>query len=537
MGSFSPNGQIKGDKTLNKKKLILSKIKKLCRLVFGRTMIVFLFVMIQIIFFWLCVNTMKNSMEYFYVMNLIISTLAMIYIISDKSNTSFKMAWIIPVLTLPVFGTLMYTYVRLEIGTRLVRKRLSDVIKETNRYLPQNDDVVHELADIDEAEVRFAEYMKNHAFFPVYKNTATKFFPFGEDKFEALKRELLAAEKFIFMEYFIVDEGYMWDSILEILKQKVKEGVEVRFMYDGTCTIMLLPVNYPKKMQALGIKCKVFSPIVPVLSTVQNNRDHRKIVVIDGKTAFTGGINLADEYINKVKRFGQWKDTGIMLKGEAVKSFTMMFLQNWNMTEQKWDNFGDYIVSDFPELRDEAKPGYVIPYSDSPLDRENVGLSVYLDILYRAKKYVHIMTPYLIIDDEMKTALCYAAKRGVDVAIIMPHIPDKKYAFWLAHTYYAELIEAGVKIYEYTPGFVHAKVFVSDDIRAVVGSINLDYRSLFLHFECAAYTYGTGSVRETEEDFCLTLQKCQRITLDDCKKFNVFTKFLGSALRIMAPLM
>ena len=335
MGSFSPNGQIKGDKTLNKKKMMLSKIKKLCRLVFGRTMIVFLFVIIQIVFFWLCVNTMKNSMEYFYALNLIISTLAMIYIISDKSNTSFKMAWIIPVLTLPVFGTLMYTYVRLEIGTRLVRRRLSDVIKETNGYLPQNDDVVHELADIDEAEVRFAEYMKNHAFFPVYKNTATKFFPFGEDKFEALKRELLAAEKFIFMEYFIVDEGYMWDSILEILKQKVKEGVEVRFMYDGTCTIMLLPVNYPKKMQALGIKCKVFSPIVPVLSTVQNNRDHRKIVVIDGKTAFTGGINLADEYINKVKRFGQWKDTGIMLKGEAVKSFTMMFLQNWNMTEQK----------------------------------------------------------------------------------------------------------------------------------------------------------------------------------------------------------
>lgn len=365
--------------------MMLSKIKKLCRLVFGRTMIVFLFVIIQIVFFYLCVNTMKNSMEYFYALNLIISTLAMIYIISDKSNTSFKMAWIIPVLTLPVFGTLMYTYVRLELGTRLVRRRLSDVIKETNGYLPQNDDVVRELADIDEAEARFAEYMKSHAFFPVYKNTATKFFPLGEDKFEALKKELLAAKKFIFMEYFIVDEGYMWDTILEILKQKVKEGVEVRFMYDGTCTIMLLPVNYPKKMQALGIKCKVFSPIVPVLSTVQNNRDHRKIVVIDGKTAFTGGINLADEYINKVERFGHWKDTGIMLKGEAVKSFTMMFLQNWNMTEQNWDNFGDYIVSDFPEIKDEAKSGYVIPYSDSPLDRENVGLNVYLDILYRAK--------------------------------------------------------------------------------------------------------------------------------------------------------
>lgn len=519
-------------------KIFISKLKKLCRLVFGRTMIVFLFLLIQIVFFWLCVNSMRNSMEFFYAINLIISTVAMVYIISDnKSNTSFKMAWIIPVLTLPVFGTLMYAFVRLEFGTRLVRRRLSDVIVETNRFLPQNDDVVCELADIDESEARFAEYMKNCAFFPVYKNTATKYFPLGEDKFEVLKKELLAAEKFIFMEYFIVDEGTMWDSILEILKQKVKEGVEVRFMYDGTCTLMLLPVNYPKKMQALGIQCKVFSPIVPVLSTVQNNRDHRKIVVIDGKTAFTGGINLSDEYINEIKRFGHWKDTGIMLKGEAVKSFTMMFLQNWNMTEQKWDNFSDYIVTDFPEIKNGSKPGYVIPYSDSPLDRENVGQNVYLDILYRAKRYVHIMTPYLIIDDEMSTALCYAAKRGVDVSIIMPHIPDKKYAFWLAHTYYAELIEAGVKMYEYTPGFVHAKVFVSDDIRSVVGSINLDYRSLFLHFECAAYTYGTASVREAEEDYQLTLQKCESVTLEDCKKFNIFTKIIGRVLRILAPLM
>lgn len=515
----------------------ISRIKKLGRLLFGRTMIVFLFLIIQIVFFWLCINSMRDSMEYFYALNLIISTLAMIYIISDNSNTGFKIAWIIPVLTLPVFGTLMYIYVKLELGTRLVRNKLSGVIKETNRFLSQNENVVQEIADIDEAEARFAEYMGNHAFFPVYKNTVTKYFPLGEDKFESLKKELLAAEKFIFMEYFIVDEGYMWDSILEILKQKVKEGVEVRFMYDGTCTLMLLPVNYPKKMQALGIKCKVFSPIRPVLSTVQNNRDHRKIVVIDGKTAFTGGINLADEYINRESRFGHWKDTGIMLKGEAVKSFTMMFLQNWDINEQKNDNFSDYIVTDFPEIKNEAKPGYVIPYSDSPLDKENVGQNVYLDFLYRAKKYVHIMTPYLIIDDEMITALCYAAKRGVDVSIIMPHIPDKKYAFWLAHTYYAELIAAGVKIYEYTPGFVHAKVFVSDDIRSVVGSINLDYRSLFLHFECAAYTYGTASVKETEEDYQLTLQKCQRITLEDCKKFSAISKILGKVLRIIAPLM
>lgn len=521
---------------MNKKRFI-QKIKKLCRLLFGRTMIVFLFVLIQIIFFWLCVNYMKNSMENFYVLNLILSLLAMIYIISDKSNTSFKMAWIIPVLTMPVFGTLMYTYVKLELGTHVARKRLAVVIKNTERCLQQNDEVVSELEKFDCSEARFAEYMKNYALFPVYKNTATQYFPLGEDKFETLKNELRKAERFIFMEYFIVDEGYMWNSILEILKEKAKQGVEVRFMYDGTCTLMLLPVNYPKKLKSFGIKCKVFSPIKPVLTTVQNNRDHRKIVVIDGKTAFTGGINIADEYINRVQRFGHWKDTGIMLKGEAVKSFTMMFLQNWNADELREDNYSDFIVTDFPELAAIAKPGYVIPYSDSPLDHENVGQNVYLDILYRAEKYVHIMTPYLILDDEMITALCYAAKRGVDVSIIMPHIPDKKYAFWLAHTYYEALISEGVSIYEYTPGFVHAKVFVSDDVRAVVGSINLDYRSLFLHFECAAYTYGTNSVKQTEVDFIETLEKCQKITLEDCKKFGFFPKFFGKALRFIAPLM
>ena len=518
-------------------KRIFSKLRKLCRLIFGRTMVVFVCVAAQVAFFWLCVNYLRSSMSNFYLVNMILSLFAMIFVISDSTNTSFKIAWIIPILTLPVFGTLMYTYVKLELGTHVVRRKLTDIISRTGKYLMQDENVVREISDIDKSEACFSKYMKEHALFPIYKNTAATYFPLGEDKFETLKAELIKAEKFIFMEYFIIDEGYMWNEVLEILKQKAKEGVEVRLMYDGTCTIMLLPVNYPKKMKAFGIKCKVFSPLVPVLSTVQNNRDHRKIVVIDGKTAFTGGINLADEYVNKVKRFGHWKDTGIMLKGEAVKSFTIMFLQNWNITEQKEDNYSDYIVSDFPEIGNLPKPGYVIPYSDSPLDRENVGQNVYLDILYRAKKYVHIMTPYLILDDEMMTALCYSAKRGVDTSIIMPHIPDKKYAFWLAHTYYAELIEAGVKIYEYTPGFVHAKVFVSDDIRAVVGSINLDYRSLFLHFECAAYNYGTACVKDVEEDYRDTLSKCVEITLEDCKKFGFFTKLIGRALRIIAPLM
>lgn len=509
-------------------------MKKLLRIIFGRTMIAALFLLIQIVILFLVVTELSAYYELFYAVTIAISVIAVFYIINDSGSTAFKLAWIIPILAMPVFGTLMYVFVKLELGARIVNGRLFKLIEKTKPLIKQDTEVICRLRQEDAAECNFAEYMNNHAFYPVYTNTRTRYFPLGEDKYEALLEELEKAEKFIFMEYFIVEEGRMWNSVLDILKRKAAEGVEVRFMYDGTCTFALLPVNYPKKLQKFGIKCRVFSPIRPVLSTVQNNRDHRKIVVIDGVKAFTGGINLADEYINARERFGHWKDTAIMLEGEAVKSFTVMFLQNWNIYDTKEEDFCRYIPAEFPKF---DADGYVIPYSDSPLDGEAVGRSVYIDILYRAQRYVHIMTPYLIIDDETRTALTYAAKRGVEVCIIMPGKPDKRYAYYVARTFYPELIAAGVKIYEYTPGFVHAKVFVSDDIRSVVGSINLDYRSLFLHFECAAYTYNTSSVKEAEDDFQALLKKCRRITDEDCKKLGLFKKIIGRVLRIIAPLM
>ena len=324
-------------------------------------------------------------------------------------------------------------------------------------------------------------------------------------------------------------------SVTLILEQKVKEGVEVRFMYDGMCSISKLPYNYPRVLRMKGIRCKMFNPIKPVLSTQQNNRDHRKICVIDGKVAFTGGINLGDEYINRKERFGHWKDTAIMLKGEAVQSFTMMFLQMWNLDERIGESFQKYLT---PLSKENGRDlGFVIPYADNPFDDENVGEEVYLHILNHAKKYVHIMTPYLILDNEMITTLTRAVKSGIEVIIIMPHIPDKKYAFALAKTYYAELIEAGVKIYEYTPGFVHAKVFVSDDDTATVGTINLDYRSLYLHFECGAFIYRNEVVAEIEKDFQSTLAKCQEITMKDVKGRSILSKVTGEVFRIVAPLM
>ena len=503
-------------------------------------MIVVLGLSIQIIFIVSALMFFSDRFVYFSVASMLLSAVVLVWIINDNTNPYYKLSWVVPVMLIPFFGTVTYIFAKLELGTHIMNKRILSLIDETSPFIPQNEETLEELEKISVKEKNLAVYMKAYAGYPVWKNTYAEYYPVGEDFFAAMIPELEAAKEFIFMEYFIVERGEMWNTILEILARKAKEGVDVRFMYDGMCSLMLVPYNYPKKLEAMGIKCKMFSPIKPVLSTVQNNRDHRKILVVDGHTAFTGGVNLADEYINKVERFGHWKDTAVMLKGEAVAGFTIMFLQNWNITEYgKEDKYENYIRTDFPQLREENLPadGFVLPYGDSPLDNENVGQTVYQDILNRAERYVHIMTPYLILDNEMTGALTYAAKRGVDVIIIMPHVPDKVYAYLLARSYYAELIRAGVKIYEYTPGFVHAKCFVSDDTRAVVGSINLDYRSLFLHFECASYFYRHPVVAQVEQDMQDTLKKCMQITLEDCKRFNIFKRAAGHILRLFAPLM
>ena len=333
------------------------------------------------------------------------------------------------------------------------------------------------------------------------------------------------------MEFFIVDEGYMWGRILNILAQKVKEGVEVRMMYDGTCEFAKLPRSYSKKLRALGIKCKVFNPLRAALIIQMNNRDHRKITVIDGKVGYTGGYNLADEYFGRTKPYGHWKDTALMLKGPAVRSFTVMFLQLWSadLRTPEYHKFLSAPVETFDA------PGFVMPYSDSPLDNDRVGEQVYIDLLNRAEKYVHIMTPYLILDGQMESALCYAARRGVDVRIILPGIPDKKSAYCLAKTHFAALHSAGVKLYTYTPGFVHAKSFVCDDSIATVGTTNMDFRSLYLNFECGAYLYGSDAVPAVKQDYLGTLKKCRRITEADCKTGIFMTQF-QNVMRLLGPL-
>lgn len=514
----------------------VKKAKKgFLNLIFSRAFILMALVIAQLFMFGATVTFLQEYETYIHAIFLLLSVVVVIYIINGNGNTSFKITWMLLILISPILGTAFYGFMKMQPGTSYLEKRFGVLNNQMKPYMQQDKELLEQLRVSKAANANLVTYMNNQISFPVYKNTTVTYFSSGEEKFEELKKQLRQAEEYIFMEYFIIEKGVMWNEILDILKEKVWQGVEVRVMYDGMCSLSALPTFYDKELRRAGIKCKQFNKVQPMLTSYQNNRDHRKICVVDGKVAFTGGINLADEYINVKERFGHWKDTAIMLKGEAVQSFTMMFLKMWNITEKRGENYEYYLSEKEDTMKQEL--GYVLPYADSPFDEKNVGEQVYLHILNHAKKYVHIMTPYLIIDDDLQETLQYAAQCGVEVVIIMPHIPDKWYAFAVAKTYYASLIKAGVQIYEYVPGFVHAKVFVSDNDTATVGTINLDYRSLYHHFECGAFIYNNPVIWDIERDFQETLKKCKRVTAEDLRNRNILEKIAGKVLRLIAPLM
>lgn len=509
--------------------------KKFFKMVFSRAGIFVILILVQMLIFLGIPYYLKEYATFIYSVMSLMEIIVLVYIINTEGNPAFKLSWILCVMAVPVVGTIFYIYVHLQLETRFVQNRLAALRMETEPYMDQDQKITDALWEGKSANAQLSYYLSHQLGFPTYRNTEAEYFPVGEAKFTSMIKELEKAEKFIFMEYFIVEEGIMWNTILEILKRKVAEGVEVRFMYDGMCAFDLLPYSYPKKLQKYGINCKMSNKIRPFVSTIQNNRDHRKICVIDGQVGYVGGVNLADEYINEKERFGHWKDTAVLLRGDAVQSLTMIFLQMWDVDMRGVEPYGKYLTKKADILNE--KLGYVIPYADSPFDHENVGEEVYFHILNHAKKYVHIMTPYLILDNEMLTTLIRAAKSGIEVIIIMPHIPDKWYAFAVAKTYYKELIEGGVQIYEYTPGFVHAKIFVSDDDTATVGSINLDFRSLYLHFENGVFIYDNPEVQKVEEDFQNTLAKCHKVTVTEVRNRGILMKMAGQVLRLVAPLM
>ena len=503
-----------------------------------RLILIGLLVLIQtgwMIFLMMKLNTYSTAIT------LLLTFIAMfiaLKIFGTHVNAAQKMPWLIVITAVPFFGICIYLLFGRSIVTKGVRRSFNNIETNVLTLLKQDNGIIDDIASKDKGVANQCRYISNTARYPVYSNTDVKYYPTTDVSFEAQLVELEKAEHFIFMEYHAIEDAESFARLKHILENKAQSGVEVRIFYDDLGSIFFLNKEFIKQMRQKGIQCRVFNPLKVIVNMFMNNRDHRKIVVIDGHTAFTGGVNLADEYINRKVRFGHWKDTAIMLKGDAVQSFTMMFLQMWNVTERQPEDYGKYAVpKDYEHPQSTDHSGFVLPYGDSPMDREQVGERVYLDILNQARSYVHIMTPYLILDDEMVNALSYAAKRGIDVKLIMPHIPDKKYAYMLARTFYPELTRAGVKIYEYTPGFVHAKVFVSDDEKAVVGTINLDFRSLYLHFECAAYIYRNPVVFDVERDFEETLKKCSLITMEDCKNYSWMGKKLGRLMRLVAPLM
>lgn len=512
-------------------RLIPKRRTGLKKLLFSRVGLFLILILVQLFVLWV-IYELLLKFEWLTLFQSIFLLTMVFYLFNTDMDSSAKLTWCGLFMFFPVPTALFLLFSQLDVGHRKEKRRYSEMLSASRKMLTQNKLTIvkQELTDSGTSDLCF--YLNRTGRFPIYENTEVRFFPLGEDKYAAMIPQLKAAKKFIFLEYFIIDEGLMWGNILNILIDKAAHGVDVRVMYDGMCEISTLTHDYPQLLAKHGIKCKPFSRIRPFISTSYNYRDHRKILVIDGKVAFNGGVNLADEYINHIDRFGHWKDTAIMLKGEAVQSFTLMFLQMWNMTEAQptWDECQLLYPSNTTD-------GFVMPYCDAPLDGERVGENVYIDILYRSISYVHIMTPYLILDNELEVALKYAAKRGVEVQIILPGIPDKKSAYSLAKKHYRSLIDAGVQIYEYTPGFVHAKIFVSDNEKAVVGTINLDYRSLYHHFECATYLYRTGCISEIETDFQNTLQKCRRVTRETIKAEKLSLKIRGSILKLFAPLM
>ena len=433
-------------------------------------------------------------------------------IYSQYKTSTMKMPWIVLILAVPVVGVTLYLLVGLSGVTGRMRTRYEKIDEKLLPMLPSNEQNIEELKEKNSRAANISHYIKQFSFYPLYKNTDITYYDDAAKGLEAQLQDIAKAQKFIFMEYHAIEDKESWSRIQSALEERVRAGVEVRVFYDDMGSIGFVNADFVKKLKKVGINCRVFNPVMPVINFFLNNRDHRKITVIDGNIGFTGGYNLADEYFNITNPYGKWKDTGIRLEGEAVKSMTITFLEMWNAIKSKDiddNDFDKYLIdSDYVA----KQTGFIQPYADSPLDGEQVGESVYISMIDKAESYCWFMTPYLIITDEMTHALSLAAKRGVDVRIITPGIPDKKLVYSVTRSFYHGLVKDGVRIYEWTPGFCHAKVSVVDDCMATCGTINLDYRSLYHHFENGCFFAECDAVTDIRHDFEKTFGECREVT-------------------------
>lgn len=522
----------------------------------GRLIFVVISVLFQAVWFMTLFQRLNEYYTWISLATSIGSIVVVLRVYASRENSAYKILWVMLIMAFPILGLCLYILLGHSFALQAMRKRFEGLSNEFSRTLLQQETVLRELEEKDLAVANQARYIIDYGKYPVYRNTDVEFFGDAADGLEAQKEALSKAESFIFMEYHAIEDSVAFDGIRKILAKKAREGVEVRIFYDDVGSIGFISPEFIKRMEEDGIQCRVFNPLVPFLHVFMNNRDHRKITVIDGKVGFTGGYNLADEYFNITHPYGQWKDTGIRMTGDAVKSLTVMFLEMWNAIKKTDADYGRYLPEGSGESGETGSPqhgksgeaglarrcepgktGFVQPYGDSPLDDEPVGENVYMNVVKNAKRYVYFTTPYLIISDEFNRELSLAAKRGVDVRIITPGIPDKKTVYKLTRSYYAGLARNGVRIYEYTPGFLHAKQCVCDDETAVIGTINLDYRSLYLHFENGVLLYDCGAVKDMKQDFENMFPVCREVTENYRSGRSAALRIGQCILRLLAPLM
>ena len=509
------------------------KIFKALSLRMGCTILLIIF---QILAIAAVVSATLIRFPYISYAGLAISALVFLYVLKRDEANAYKLTWIIVVLAFPVIGGLLYlTFSK----SHFTRRRIIAHVEE-HALIAKLLDSDGTLPFINPLQCgrtfSLMDYVRRSSSYHAYINTSSKYYPMGETMFADMLASMEAAEKFIFLEFFIIKRSKMWDMTLEVLERKAAQGVEVRLIIDDIGSQRLFTNAYIRQLRAKGIAVLRFNPLIPVLFAFMNHRDHRKILVVDGHTAFTGGLNISDEYINLTKPFGVWKDNGLRLQGDAVWSMTLMFIEMWDTFCPAEERITDHALYKGEPCENTVGNGIVLPYGDSPLTRHRLGEDIYTDILHQAENYVYIFTPYLIISEKMTHALQMAAKRGVDVRIITPGIPDKKIVNRLTRSYYKSLLDEGVRIYEYTPGFLHAKTFVCDDKLAIVGTINLDYRSLYLHFECATLLYDSVTVEEIKRDALQTLAQSKEVLATQRGKYSL-NDLLDAALHLFAPLM
>lgn len=498
-------------------------------------------ILAQAVFLFVMIVRLAEYYPWVVTVSDVLAVIAVIAIFSQNKSSTIKMPWIIAILIFPIAGILLYLLVGLDYTTNVMTKTYKEIDAVLLPELGEHEEELNQLENVNRNVANISRYIRTMSSYPVYNDGDIKYYGDTREALEDLKAALRTAEKFIFMEYHAIEDSEAFAGIKEILIEKASQGVDVRVFYDDIGSIGFVSFDFVKDMKKQGIKCRDFNPVFPVLNLFNNHRDHRKITVVDGKVAFTGGYNIADEYFNLTHPYGQWKDTGVRVTGNAVRSFTVMFLEMWhgmNKQARKKDSDEEYSVflPDNCAATDEPG-GFMQPYADTPLDHEQLGENVYMNLINGATKYVWFTTPYLIITDEMNCALTLAAKRGVDVRIITPGIPDKRTVYGLTRSYYRRLVEAGVKIYEYTPGFIHCKQCVADDVAATCGTINLDYRSLYHHFENGIFMYNCNAVMDMKRDFEELFEVSEQVTKEFIGKQTLRRRIWQYLLRLISALL